>query len=99
MTKREQELIAALQEVAATGDYRTARLAKEVLRLQGREPPFLYRSGLAGEVDNGFAEIERSLGRGTTSADIVRYADALNGHYAFRTVETDYGVRWASTSR
>lgn len=99
MTKREQELIAALQELAATGDARSMRLARAVLRLQGVEQPFLYRSGLAGEVDNGFAEIERVLGRGTTSADIVRYADALNGHFAFRTVSTDTGIRWAAVAQ
>lgn len=98
MTKREQELIAALREVAATGDLRAARVAKEVLRLQGVGQPFLYRSGLAGEVDNGFAEIERVLGRGTTSADIARYANALDGHHAFRTVGAHTGIRWASTA-
>lgn len=99
MTKREQELIAALEELAATGDSRSMCLAKAVLRLQGVEQPFLYRSGLASEVDNGFAEIERALGRGATSADIVRYADALNGHFAFRTVVADTGIRWAAATR
>jgi hypothetical protein len=94
MTHRERELLEALKHVVATSDPKTARFA---LRVLGTEAgPVLFRSGLAGEVDRGFDEIDRALGAGTTSADIQRYANALDGHYYFRLTSIGDETRWCA---
>lgn len=94
MTHRERELLEALKYVAATSDPKTARFTLRVLGVEAG--PALFRSGLAGEVDRGFDEIDRALGVGTTSADIQRYADALDGHYYFRSILIGDETRWCA---
>lgn len=96
MTHRERELLEALKHVAATSDPKTARFALQVLGAEAG--PVLFRSGLAGEVDRGFDEIDRALGAGTTSADIQRYANALDGHYYFRLISIGDETRWCAVA-
>lgn len=96
MTHRERELLEALKHVAATSDPKTARFALRVLGVEAG--PVLFRSGLAGEVDRGFDEIDRALGAGTTSADLQRYRDALACHHHYRLIPLGFENRWSTVT-
>jgi len=39
-----------------------------------------------------------ALGAGTTSADIQRYANALDGHYYFRLISIGDETRWCAVA-
>lgn len=96
MTPRERELTVALEQIAKSGDPKSALLARCILGKATKT--VLRRSGFIGEIDHGLDEIESRLGRGTTSADLQRYRDALACHHHYRLIPLGFENRWSTVT-